>query len=572
MALTQRTKRAYQLLLFGAVCYFSVMTAKTAEAAAATCDAMFGGALTTPDHTYTLTDNITGNCTIGADNIIIDGANLYSIGGDIVGTGANGNVGHRNGWDGYDFIVRNVVSAGQVLSNGGHASPGSRSAFNGGNAGTITIASSTVGQIVASGGNATGDMDPAVHGIAGLAGTITITNSTSTAGVTAVGGYAVFASYAIPQDGGTITITNSNIVSNVVANGGMRADGSVPFSDGGTVIVQNSQVEDVVAMGNAYSYYGDAPFWSYGGTGGTVTLTNSSSTGIIDVSSLDAVGDPVAIGGTVTLENSDAVEVKTSGLEYGILTITDTPPVVTLLGSENTTIAYSEEYVEPNATATDTKYEVTDLTDSIEIAGTVGASAGTYEITYSVADTGTLPLLNGVQLDGDGDVGVAPQTSTTTRTVIRSAAPTPTPTPTPVRSSSGSSISSRVTNLVAMGKQDKAQEIMKQWSHLFPQQTQTATQPRSTNTDSGSTSDTSLSFSRNLATGMTGNDVKTLQEFLNTKGFLIARTGPGSPGNETVKFGALTRAALIRFQKANNILPAVGYFGPVTRNFVAGIK
>lgn len=75
-------------------------------------------------------------------------------------------------------------------------------------------------------------------------------------------------------------------------------------------------------------------------------------------------------------------------------------------------------------------------------------------------------------------------------------------------------------------------------------------------------------FVRNLAAGSSGLDVQNLQKYLNAKGFTVALTGPGSPGNETSMFGALTRAALARFQKANNIYPPVGFFGPITRAFI----
>src|SRR3989344_186707 len=79
-------------------------------------------------------------------------------------------------------------------------------------------------------------------------------------------------------------------------------------------------------------------------------------------------------------------------------------------------------------------------------------------------------------------------------------------------------------------------------------------------------------FTRDLKVGMTRDDVKMLQAFLNTHGYSVASQGPGSPGNETIVFGAATRAALIKFQKANTITPAAGYFGPKTRDLVNSMQ
>lgn len=76
---------------------------------------------------------------------------------------------------------------------------------------------------------------------------------------------------------------------------------------------------------------------------------------------------------------------------------------------------------------------------------------------------------------------------------------------------------------------------------------------------------TACSFTRNLTVGSTGDDVKCLQQYLNAAGYKIAATGPGSPGNESTYFGSLTRAALAKWQQANGISPAAGYFGPVSR-------
>jgi peptidoglycan hydrolase-like protein with peptidoglycan-binding domain len=75
----------------------------------------------------------------------------------------------------------------------------------------------------------------------------------------------------------------------------------------------------------------------------------------------------------------------------------------------------------------------------------------------------------------------------------------------------------------------------------------------------------STTFTRDLTIGSEGDDVKNLQVYLNSHGFPIAPTGAGSSGYETGYFGILTQAALARFQKANGITPAIGYFGPVTR-------
>lgn len=75
-------------------------------------------------------------------------------------------------------------------------------------------------------------------------------------------------------------------------------------------------------------------------------------------------------------------------------------------------------------------------------------------------------------------------------------------------------------------------------------------------------------FMRDLYLGITGGDVKELQKYLNKNGFFIATYGPGSPGFETDTFGTLTQNALIRFQKAKNITPAAGFFGPKTRAIV----
>ncbi len=79
---------------------------------------------------------------------------------------------------------------------------------------------------------------------------------------------------------------------------------------------------------------------------------------------------------------------------------------------------------------------------------------------------------------------------------------------------------------------------------------------------------TNFVFNKNLELGSTGEDVKQLQKYLNNKGFVVSVSGAGSMGNETTRFGFATKSALIKFQQANKISPAVGYFGPLTRKFI----
>ncbi len=79
-------------------------------------------------------------------------------------------------------------------------------------------------------------------------------------------------------------------------------------------------------------------------------------------------------------------------------------------------------------------------------------------------------------------------------------------------------------------------------------------------------------FTADLRLGSRHAEVTKLQRALNAGGFSVAAAGPGSPGNETDYFGALTREAVRRFQCAQGIVcegaeASTGYgrVGPRTR-------
>ena len=83
-------------------------------------------------------------------------------------------------------------------------------------------------------------------------------------------------------------------------------------------------------------------------------------------------------------------------------------------------------------------------------------------------------------------------------------------------------------------------------------------------------------FTHNLSYRVVNTDVTKLQKYLNANGFVLAQSGPGSPGEETDLFGLLTYTALVKFQDAHaaeiltpaGLTQGSGYFGPATRAFV----
>ena len=71
---------------------------------------------------------------------------------------------------------------------------------------------------------------------------------------------------------------------------------------------------------------------------------------------------------------------------------------------------------------------------------------------------------------------------------------------------------------------------------------------------------TAASFTQNLTLGSRGTEVTALQQYLVAQGRLVMPAGVAFG-----YFGPLTKTALASWQAANGVLPAVGYWGPISR-------
>ncbi len=214
-------------------------------------------------------------------------------------------------------------------------------------------------------------------------------------------------------------------------------------------------------------------------------------------------------------------------------------PSITTTGTVGTTYSSSVTATQSQGTVS---YAVTSgsLPSGISLNTSTGALAG-------------IPLTAGVftfsikATDDNGAIGIFTDTKSYTITV--GAASTPAPSGSS-HSSSGGSVSASVL------------------AQILAPSASTAAFLKTYNTPANTPALPPSTFTRSLQAGSNGLDVKALQKYLNTHGFPVTLTGLGSTGHETTYFGPATRVALIKFQKANKISPAIGFFGPVTRGYV----
>jgi len=128
---------------------------------------------------------------------------------------------------------------------------------------------------------------------------------------------------------------------------------------------------------------------------------------------------------------------------------------------------------------------------------------------------------------------------------------------------------------VNYAKADALSDLQAQIATLQAQLNSALQQINNLSSDSSSTiaptSSTSVqseicNFYRDLKQGMSGEDVRCLQKYLNGASFTInTGTKPGAPGYESTYFGNRTKNAVVDWQNANYISPSNGYFGALSR-------
>lgn len=273
---------------------------------------------------------------------------------------------------------------------------------------------------------------------------------------------------------------------------------------------------------------------------GTLTSFDASTGAFTYESALNYYG-----ADSFTFTANDGVATSAPATVSITVTSVNDLPVMTILGSDPTLLSHEYVgFVDPKASAIDV--EDGDISASVTPSMMIDTSnIGTYTVTYSVTDSNggsssidrvvtIVPRLGGGG-SGSGEVGCRDPKATN-------------------YSATAAYDGGTCTYPQVLG----ASTTTESFSSSTPMFIVTV----STSTPNGQVLGAVMyTFTRNLTLGSRGEDVGELQKILIAGGFLNIAT-------PTNYFGQLTRTAVAKWQ-AKNGLPATGYFGPLSRAFLA---
>jgi hypothetical protein len=323
-----------------------------------------------------------------------------------------------------------------------------------------------------------------------------------------------------------------------------------------TSTVTAGNADTTLALNNSHTF-GTSPSvsWNTAGTVLTVTLgTSPTVAGADTVDPTTAVKDSVGIADATAaaLAITDnlaplAVSGNAGAVFHGFT-------IITLTSTGSTEIRYTTD-----GTTTPTCSVGTVYSSALTISGPMTLKAIGCDETGNATSIVTASYSTAGGGGGEAPSPATPATPATPAIPATSTTPTVPATPaipaTPATNASGLSTSQIQSILDVLASFDADASTIAQVKASL----EGTTSPGSV------TSVAVRIFKSNLTIGSLGSEVKALQEFLNAHGYPVATSGPGSPGNETTAFGPATRSALSKYQKANGITPAVGYFGAKTR-------
>ncbi len=533
-------------------------------------------ALDQENETYELSANTSNNCVIAANNITLDGKG-FELNGYIQTMSNSFEVKNITINSSYYSVYATGIGADAIFTDV------NMSGYTYGIFGDISISGSTINgnlhenrSLISQGGINIVDSVVKLFKVSGDG--VNITNST-------VGnGYEESPSYGYTYNSSVLaneisindSTINAYIRNDYYTNGTWLAD---------TILITNSAVVGGLRAkiteinDSSVSGYISIRSGDYYSSDGSLKIIGSTITGLKVGGLIESVNTPLIItnstvsfvgGYGIWATNNNNIYLTDSLVSAKIsndidnVHILNTPPSLTVTPLS---LEIDEDEVFNPQTGTVTAFDqigpdLVDVSDNIQVTGTVEVTPGEYELIYSIEDQ---PLIYTVKGE---EVIVGPNTSTTTRTITRLSGGSnnneePQPSEEPSRRSS-----SRRQVPQSLSSNTQLTQIITQYAQFLktllsigielPKQ---VTDILNTIPNTTTPNTTTTTFTRDLTLGSTGEDVSTLQQLLISKGYSI-------PQGATGYFGTQTQQAVAQYQRDNGIEPAEGWFGPVTRDVV----